>query len=120
MRNDMGIGEWGEQRDRLVAHRHPAGAAWLDNATPMDRIPHQDRMTQETQATRLGHHLLIVPGLQRPLIRKKAPARKRMAERPPVERTLDRMAAVHVRDIAQDRAGLAHAAQGGQGLGQPI
>src|SRR5437870_13550740 len=98
----MGIGEWGEQRDLLVANRHPAGAELLDNATHMDRIPHQDRITQETQATRLVHHLLIVPGLKRALIRKKEPASQLMAELPPVELALDLMAEVHVLDIAQD------------------
>jgi hypothetical protein len=54
------------------------------------------------------------------LIRKKEPARMLMAELPPVELALDLMAEVHVLDIAQDMEGLEHAAQGGQGLDQPI
>src|SRR5215813_3129332 len=104
----MGIGERGDQRDLLVANRHPASAELLDNAAHLDCIPHQDRITQETQATRLVHHLLIVSGLKRALIRKKEPARQLMAEFSPVELALDLMAEVHVVDIAQDMEGLEH------------
>ena len=61
----MSIGQWGDQRDLFVGDRDSGGAELLDNATHVDRIPHQDRSTQETQATRLVHDFLIVPGLQR-------------------------------------------------------
>src|SRR5688572_23285847 len=111
----MGIGQWGDQRDFLVGNRDPSGAQLLDNATHVDRIPHQDCITQETQATGLVHHLLIVPSLKRPLIRKKEPAGKLMAELTPVELALDLMAEVCVLDIAEDMESLEHAAQGGQG-----
>src|SRR5262245_15555633 len=105
----MGIGERGDQRDFLVANRHPASAKLLNNTTHMYRIPHQDRITQETQTTRLVHHLLIVSGLKRALIRKKEPASQLMPELPPVQLALDLMAEVHVLDIAQDMEGLKHA-----------
>jgi hypothetical protein len=44
----MGIGQWGDQRDLLVGNRDPGGTELLDYATHVDRIPHQDRITQET------------------------------------------------------------------------
>ena len=98
----MGIGQWGDQRDLLVGNRYAGGAELLDNATHVDGIPHQNRITQETQAAGLVHHLFIVPSLKRPLIRKKEPAGELMAELAPVELALDLMTEVHVLDIAQD------------------
>jgi hypothetical protein len=61
----MGVGQWREQRDLLVGNRDPGGAELLDNATHVDGIPHQDRITQEAQATRfvqrLGFFIFPIP-----------------------------------------------------------
>src|SRR2546428_10963257 len=116
----MGRGQWGDQRDFLVGHRHPGGAELLDNATPVDRIPHQDRIPPETQATRLVHHLLIGPRLQRPLMRKKEPAGELMAALAPVELALDLMAEVRVLGLAEARERGWAPAQKRPGLGQSL
>jgi hypothetical protein len=53
VRNDMGIGERGDECDLLIRKGHPGGAELPDDATHVDGVPHQDSVAQETQTTGL-------------------------------------------------------------------
>src|SRR5688572_28065417 len=120
VRNHMGIGEWGDERDLLVSNGYPRGTELLDDATHVDGVPHQDSVAQEAQTTGLVHNLLIVPRLKHPLIGEKEAAGELMAKLAPVELALDTMAEVSLLDIAEDMDRFEHAPQRRQRLGKPI
>jgi hypothetical protein len=118
--NDMGISEWGDERDLFVRNGHPCGTELPDDATHMDGIPHQDGVAQETQTTGLIHNLFIVSSLKRPLIGEKEAASQLMAKLTPVELALDAMAQVGILHIPEDVDRFKHTPQGGERLGEPI
>jgi hypothetical protein len=62
VRNYMGIGEWGDERDLLVSNGHPRGTALLDDATHGDGVPHQDSVAQAAQTKDGGRNDLTKTG----------------------------------------------------------
>jgi hypothetical protein len=85
----------------------------LDNVSDFERIPIQDRIGHQAEATGLVHDFLVIPRREFPLIGKENPAGELMAIFAFVELELDPLPQVAIGQVTQDVLGLENASQVG-------
>jgi hypothetical protein len=74
IRNYMTMEQWGDASQVFNGNGGTGLPKSLEDSGNLERVPHQDGVGYQTQATRLVHDFLVIPGAEFTLIGEKDPA----------------------------------------------
>ena len=81
--------QWGDMSQVLIGNGRARLPECLDDSGNLERVPYQDGVGYQAQATRLVHDLLVIPSAKFTLVGEKDPACQTVPVLASIQRQLD-------------------------------